>query len=461
MDLSTLFSGSWPLFLLGVVLMVLGIAASIALHEIGHLVPAKLFGVRVTQYMIGFGKTLFSRRRGETEYGIKAIPLGGYISMIGMYPPAGADTGADAEAETPSGPRGMLRRMAAEARAVEAEKRQPGDEDRQFHRLPIGKRIIIMLGGPCMNLLIGLVCLSIVVVGFGTAAPTTTVGSVSACVQQVRTSQAEDSGAQTCTDADPQAPAHAAGIRAGDRLISFDGREVTSWDQVSALIREDGGKTVPVVVERDGQRVQLSITPITTQRPVTDAAGVPQRNPDGTLRTREVGFIGVSPVQDLQPGSIRDVPGVVGQTFASIAGVIVKLPVRVWDVGVALFSGQERPADSPMSVVGVGRVAGEVASAQQITDKAKAASLISVLGTLNLSLFAFNLIPLLPLDGGHVAGALWEGIRRGLARLRGKRDPGPFDPLRLMPLTYVVVLAFLGMSVLLIAADLLDPVKAL
>ncbi|SQC37342.1 Zn-dependent proteases [Rothia kristinae] len=106
-------------------------------------------------------------------------------------------------------------------------------------------------------------------------------------------------------------------------------------------------------------------------------------------------------------------------------------------------------------------MAGEVASAQQITDKAKVASLISVLGTLNLSLFAFNLITLLPLDGGHVAGALWEGIRRGLARLRGKRDPGPFDPLRLMPLTYVVVLAFLGMSVLLIAADLLDPVKAL
>ncbi|OAX67727.1 hypothetical protein A5N15_01320 [Rothia kristinae] len=199
---------------------------------------------------------------------------------------------------------------------------------------------------------------------------------------------------------------------------------MTSWDQVSALIREDGGKTVPVVVERDGQRVQLSITPITTQRPVTDAAGVPAAQP-GRHPAHPGGRVhrgqpGAGPAARQHPGRARGG----GADLRQHRRVIVKLPVRVWDVGVALFSGQERPADSPMSVVGVGRVAGEVASAQQITDS-QGRSLISVLGTLNLSLFAFNLIPLLPLDGGHVAGALWEGIRRGLARLRGKRTPAP------------------------------------
>lgn len=454
MDLASFFSGSWPLFLLGVLAMAVGIALSIALHEVGHLVPAKLFGVRVTQYMIGFGRTIFSRRRGETEYGIKAVPLGGYISMIGMYPPAREGQGATADST------GLFQQMAAETRSVEAGRLQPGDEDRQFYRLPVHRRIIIMLGGPVMNLLIGVVCLSLVVLCFGTARPTTTVASVSQCVHQVRaaSSDSQDSSGE-CGATDPDAPAHAAGLQAGDVIVSFDGQEVGSWAQVSEAIREHGGEQVPVVVLREGQRVELAITPITTQRPQTDPAGLPVRDAQGNYVLRDVGFIGVSPVQDLQPGSITEVPGVIGQSFSSIAGVIIKLPVRVWEVGVALFTDQQRPADSPMSVVGVGRVAGEVASAQQITVKAKVASLLSVLGTLNLSLFAFNLIPLLPLDGGHVFGALWEAVRRGWARLRGSRDPGHFDPARLLPLTYVVAVAFIAMSVLLIAADIIDPVK--
>lgn len=439
------------MFVIGVVIMAVGIALSIALHEVGHLIPAKLFNVRVTQYMIGFGKTLFSRRRGETEYGVKAIPLGGYISMIGMYPPD-----RDGEKITADST-GLFQQMASETRSMEAERLQPGDENRQFYQLPIWKRIIIMLGGPCMNLLIGVVCLSVVVMGFGTSQPTTNVASVNQCIHKVEVGDQNQS--TSCSADDPDSPAYQAGMKPGDRIVTFAGQDITSWEQLSRLIKEHGGQKVPMSLERDGTTVETTISPIVTPRPVTDAAGNPTRDANGQYVTEDVGFIGISPRQDLQPGSIAEVPPVIGQTFAQIGGVIVKLPVRVWEVGVALFTQQERPADSPMSVVGVGRVAGEVAATENITTETKAAYLVSVLGTLNFSLFVFNLIPLLPLDGGHVAGALWEGIRRRWARFRKKPDPGHFDPIRLLPLTYVVAVAFIGMSVLLIAADIFDPVK--
>ena len=451
MDLLSLFGGSWPLFLLGVLVMAVGIAVSIALHEVGHLVPAKLFGVRVTQYMIGFGPTLFSRRRGETEYGIKAVPLGGYISMIGMYPP-------EREGQRPrSDSTGMFQQMAAEARSVEIERLEPGDERRQFHRLPVWKRIIIMLGGPTVNLLLGIICLTVVVTGFGTAQPTTTVETVSRCVQTVQAGQEQQAGA--CTEEDPQAPANAAGLRPGDRILSFAGTEVTGWDQLTDVIVQHGDEQVPVIVERDGQRLELSITPILTQRPVLDAEGRTQTDEDGRLITREVGFIGVSPSSELVPGSVTEVPGVLGESVGGIFRTMATLPMRVWDVGVALFTDAPRPVDSPMSVVGAGRLSGDIAAMDQISTEVKAASLVSMLGTLNLFLFVFNLVPLLPLDGGHVAGALWEGARRTWARLRRRADPGPFDPARLLPLTYAVAAAFLLMSVVLIAADLIEPVR--
>ena len=149
------------LFLVGVLLAAAAIAVSIALHEIGHLVPAKLFGVRVTQYMVGFGRTVLSRRRGETEYGLKAVPLGGYISMVGMYPPARSGTTARASST------GVFQQLAAEARGAAADQLAPGDEHRTFYRLPVWKRIVIMLGGPVMNLLLGALCLAVLLSGFG------------------------------------------------------------------------------------------------------------------------------------------------------------------------------------------------------------------------------------------------------------------------------------------------------
>src|SRR5690606_16847189 len=126
--------------------MLVGLGLSIGLHEVGHLVPAKLFGVRVGQYMIGFGPRLWSRRFGETEYGVKVLPLGGFISMSGMYPPSDR-----------SGPaKGLFASLVQDARAANDETIAAGSEERVFYRLPVWKRIIVMLGGPAMNLILAI-----------------------------------------------------------------------------------------------------------------------------------------------------------------------------------------------------------------------------------------------------------------------------------------------------------------
>ncbi|HET8779285.1 MAG TPA: site-2 protease family protein, partial [Agromyces sp.] len=155
-------------FILGVVIIALGLAVSIGLHEIGHLVPAKLFKVKVTQYMIGFGPTVWSKRKGETEYGVKAIPLGGYISMIGMFPPA---KGEQAKADST----GFFRGLVQDARDSSTESITDGDEHRAFYRLPVWKRIVVMLGGPLMNLVLAVVLFGVLLMGLGIAQPSTTI----------------------------------------------------------------------------------------------------------------------------------------------------------------------------------------------------------------------------------------------------------------------------------------------
>ena len=154
---------SVALFALGIVIVGVGLTVSIALHEIGHLVPAKLFGVRVTQYMIGFGPTVWSRGRGETEYGLKAIPLGGYIRMIGMFPPhRGEPAGAIREDST-----GFVQQMSQEAKEYESAQYGQEDAHRTFVALSVPKKLVVMLGGPVMNLLISIVLMTVMVSGIG------------------------------------------------------------------------------------------------------------------------------------------------------------------------------------------------------------------------------------------------------------------------------------------------------
>lgn len=434
------------LFILGVVVVAVGIAVSIALHEVGHLLPAKLFNVRVTKYMIGFGKTIFSIKRGETEYGFKAIPAGGYVAMIGMYPP-NADDGAVRPSST-----GMFQTLATEARSMAHEEVGPGDENRVFYKLPVWKKVIIMLGGPLMNLLIGTVLMAVVLMGFGTSQPTTTVASVSAC--QVKYGEPEPTDLSTCT----KTPAAAAGIQPGDTITTFDGKAVTSWDQLTGWIRDDAGKSVAITLLRNGKTVNTTLTPVLTSRPVVDINGTQEKDASGAAKMASVGFAGIGATSHLVPQPASAVLPAVGNNLVQISGVVLNLPQRLVAVAQAAFSSAPRDPNGPISVVGVGRVAGEVASMQDVPVAARVETLISLVAGLNLALFVFNLIPLLPLDGGHVAGALYEAVRRGLAKVFRKRDPGPFDIAKLLPLTYVVASVLLVMGALLIYADIVKPV---
>lgn len=432
-------------YAIGVLVLVVGILVSIALHEVGHMVPAKRFGVRVSQYMVGFGPTLWSRTRGETEYGLKAIPLGGYVRLIGMYPTA------EAVGNPPV--RGFLSRMAADARTASAEEIHPGEDHRAFYRLSTPKKLVVMLGGPVMNLAIAVVLLGVGYVGIGMPTSSTTLASVSQCVLPAASTSTE------CTDADPAAPGAAAGLRPGDTVVSYDGVAIESWDQLSGLIRGTGAEAVPVVVERGGERVTLSVTPVVADRPVLDDNGQPVTDASGDPVTREVGFLGVGPGTELQRQPVSQVVSVTASGVWETGRVIVTLPTKIADVARSAFGDQERDSASVLGPVGIVRIAGDVASTDApgfgITERV--ASMLGLLASLNIALFVFNLVPLVPLDGGHIAAAMWEGLKRQVARLRKLPRPRPADAARLQPLALTVFILLGGVGLLLAYADIVSP----
>ncbi len=439
------------LALVGIIAFAVGLMASIALHEIGHLLPAKLFGVKVTQYMVGFGRTVWSRRRGETEYGIKSIPLGGYVRMIGMFPPApGDDPNKLRQAST-----GPFQALIEDARKAAKEEIRPGDEDRVFYRQPWPKKLVVMLGGPMMNVLIAFVLAAGVLFTFGnTDEPILepTVASVSECVIPASEGRTE------CTAEDPAAPAAEAGLKPGDQIVSVDGVPVAQWEDAQHAIRERPNETVDIVVERavgDGsatETVTLSTQLASSERPTLDSTR-------DDIEYEEVGFLGVSPVvvgyerEDLG-GAIAWVGNFTVTMAEAVAGIPQKM-VGVWD---AAFGGGERDPEGPVGIVGAGRIGGEIASLDEVPGSAKVASFVMLLASFNMAIALFNLIPLLPLDGGHVAGALWEGVKRGWARLTRRPAPRPVDVAKALPLAYGMAAVLISMAVLLLYADIVNPI---
>ena len=434
--------------ILGITLFVLLIGASIALHEIGHLVPAKKFGVRVTDYMVGFGPTIWSKVRGETRYGIKAFPVGGYIRMIGMLPP-GKD---DPEGTARSMNTGRFAAIVAQARQQSLEEIQPGDENRVFYKLPVRKRVVIMLGGPFMNLFLAFVLFGIVLVGIGLPAPTTGVNSVIACTPTVEQPSGDVLRSGACPAGTVPTPAAAAGLEPGDVIVSIGPIASSSWDDLTSWIRANPGRSTDVVVQRDGGQLTLPLTVADVERPVYDEVGEP------TGAVEQVGFLGVSPTFEYQTQPVTAVPAYMWDLTYRSAAALVSLPIRVYElVDETLIGGGERSLDSPVSVVGASRLGGEIAAMEQPVTS-KIAIFLGLAASLNLFLFLFNLLPILPLDGGHVAGALYESVKRFVARVRGKPDPGPVDTAKLLPVAYVVAGVLLAVGVVVIWADLVRPI---
>jgi membrane-associated protease RseP (regulator of RpoE activity) len=424
-------------YLAGIIFILFGIAFSIGLHELGHLLPAKAFGVKVTKYMIGFGPTLFSRKKGETEYGIKAIPLGGYIAMLGMYPPA----------KKPETKTGFFAEMIAEARLAHSDQETPKDKNRKFYQLPVGKRMIIMLGGPFMNLVLGVVLTVVALSGFGVYQSSLKIDAVSVCLDSTQT---------TCS-ASEQTPAHIAGLMPGDEIVSASGKPVEDWVQFREILNTT--PTLEVEVNRSGKIVELTVSAVIQQRPQFDDLGNPILDNNGEAVTAPQPFLGVFLVPERIPVSIGASLEASGNVMLQIGQLILQLPQKVFEVTASTLGYGERDPNGPISIVGIGAIAGEVAASEQTEFSDKLATGISILGSLNFALFVFNMLPLLPLDGGHVAGGVYESIKRGVYKVLGKKDPGPADTALLMPLTWVVFIALMAVSLLLITADLINPIS--
>jgi membrane-associated protease RseP (regulator of RpoE activity) len=415
--------------------------------------------MRVPQFFVGFGPTVWSMRRGETEYGIKAVPLGGYIRIVGMIPPA-------EEGESTRATR--MRSFIAEVRGAALNDVLPSDGDRVFYKKSWWQRVIVMFAGPFHNLVLAVVFFTVVLVGFGIPESTTTIASVPACVLPAGAASATapdpcsvpiDAAGQRCpTGTDgcalpAESPASAAGLRAGDTILAVDGRPVpretdVGWSQVQQAIRGSIDTPVVLTVERDGARQQLTVTPI-ENRVYADATGE---------ATVSVGYVGVSPAQTYVRQPVTAVPGFVGDTIGRSVDKLVEIPQRVPALFGAVFLGDERDPNGPIGVVGVSRISGEVFAFDDFTVTEKVSYFFQLLAGVNLVLFLFNLLPIYPLDGGHVAGALYEKARSTVARLRGRPDPGPFDIARLMPVAYVVAGFFLALSGLLFIADIVNPI---
>ncbi|MGN6782076.1 MAG: M50 family metallopeptidase [Marmoricola sp.] len=429
------------LYLVGVLLFSIGVALSIGLHELGHLIPGKLYDVKVTQYFIGFGRTLWSRRRGETEYGVKAIPFGGYVKLIGMLPPA-----PDAEPGTArSGNTGWFSQLVSDARSAEYDHVGPEDHGRLFYEKPWWKRVVIMGAGVTINIVLAFVIFAGVFMGYGVQAPTTTVATVSQCVKVVR--GGADPGA--CTAQDPVAPARKAGLRPGDRLVSFNGTPLDSYAEVQRLVRANDAGAATLVVERGGRRVTLHAD--TTVRALPSLS-----DPSKSVRG---GFLGITPTISLQRQGLGYVVSTMADGTWETLKTIAHMPTKLYHVVRAALGLEQRDANSPMSIVGAGRIAGDVASDQSITVGSRLASLGLLLGSLNLFLGLVNLVPLPPFDGGGIATTLYEAARRGIARLRGRPDPGAVDGAKLLPLTYAMALILILMSLVLVWADIVAPVR--
>ena len=432
------------LTLIGVVLFVLGILASVALHELGHMLPAKAFGMKVTQYFVGFGRTVWSSKRGETEYGLKLIPAGGFVRIIGMLPPS-------KNGEDPSEPlrvrkanTGPIQSLVENARTAEYETISPEDNGRLFYQKVWWKKLIVMASGPLVNVAIAFVLFAGLFMFYGANVAQTTVSTVTDCV--IPASQA--SADRKCTPSDKESPAKAAGFKVGDKIVSFNGTAIKTWDDLTPLIRANTDKPATIVVERNGQQTTLQTNTILNQ--VVDK--------EGSDKLVSVGFLGVSPEMKVERQDFGFVVDKMGELTVATVKALGHFPEKLVGVAKSIVGG-DRDEDSPMSVVGASRVAGEVASNNDLTGGERIAFLVSLLASLNLFLALFNFIPLLPLDGGHMAGAIWEGIKRGFAKLLGRPDPGYVDVAKLLPIAYVAASVIVVMGVLLVIADIVNPIR--
>jgi membrane-associated protease RseP (regulator of RpoE activity) len=390
-------------YILGVLIFIAGVLISVILHEAGHFLTAKKFGMKATQFFVGFGSTLWSTTRGETEYGVKALPFGAFVKITGMTTMDEVD---------------------------------PADEPRAMRNKPRWQRAIVMAAGSFMHFALAFVLLVFLGLLIGqTNTNTTTIGSVISCVPANAKAYADWS----CKGGHGSSPAKLAGIKPGDQIVAVAGKPVHTFTQASDVIKaQPAGRPMAITVLRDGKRLTLDLTPVS----------IPGRKgPILGIDTAEV-------FQRLDPISAVSYAGTTfGGTLVGSAEAVGSLPSEIGH----LFNRKTSSANGVTSVVGVAQIAGqatEYGGGWQYT----VFDLLQIIIAVNIFIGAFNLLPLLPLDGGHLAMLGYEQIRAWLARLRGRADPGVADLQPLIPISATVFVLLIGFGLLLMAANLYNPI---
>jgi len=420
---------------MGSVVLIIGILLMVVIHEAGHFLAAKYFNIKATEAFFGFGPRLWSIKRGETEYGIKALPLGGYVRIIGMNP---------------------------------LEEVDPADEGRTYREKPFYQKTIVVLAGISSHFVVAFILFFVVVMAYGIpGGPTTEVAAVSPIlvtpvdvegaqplelltndevvsidgvpVAQGSSLWMKEPGAlttveiqrdgqlmtKTTTDSIIVAPSALAGVQEGDVLVEFAGQQIDTWQSFVDAAWDHPGEAVNVVVERDGALVEFSSV-------------LAERERNGNM----IGYFGVGPAQEIERlsvfGGISEASGaIVTASSASVTG-LVQLVTNFDSILGAVFNSESIAADEarPVSVIGLVRIAGPVEQA------------LIWLAFVNVFVGVLNVVPLYPLDGGHFAVALYEKIRGRQADVR-----------KLMPVAAVVFIFIIMLGLLGIYLDIVDPIQ--
>jgi len=375
--------------ILGMLAFVVALLLSVMVHEFGHFVTARRYGMWVSEFFVGFGKRIWSVQRGETEFGVKAIPAGGYCRIEGMSP-------NDAMPE--------------------------GEEDRAFYKASSGKKLIVLGAGSFLHFVLGYLLLFVLFAGVGTNQVLPIIGEV-----------VSNSAAQS------------AGIEVGDEVISINGVEVTTWYKDVEAIRNSQGKELTLGLLRDGQNITITATPRLTDIDGTERYVLGIVNITGLKR---------SGVIESASNSFKVTKSFLSESVKSLA----KLPEKIPALWGATVRGEERDGNGLVGVVGVARVSGEAVGSDKLTPMERLATFLLIVASLNIFVGIFNLLPILPLDGGHMAVAIADEIRAFFARLRGRPRPAPIDVTVLTPVTMVVFVILASLTLLLLVADVINPV---